>query len=251
MANKVILSLRGITKRFGGLTALDSVDMDLYENEILALVGDNGAGKSTLIKIISGAYMPDNGEVYLYDQKVNFNSPHDAKKHGIETVYQDLALVDTLDVSNNLFLGKEVTVSIFGKIFNVLKHKTMENESKKIIKTLGINIPNIRQKVKFLSGGQRQCVAVARASAFGKKIVLLDEPTAALGVEEASHVLNIAKNLKNKGISVIIITHNLEHAFLVADRFYVLRLGKKAGEKNKSETDIDEIVKIITGGVLV
>ena len=251
MERKKVLELKGITKRFGGLVALDHVDLDLYENEVLALVGDNGAGKSTLIKIISGAYTPDEGEIYINSKKVVFNNPSDAKKEGIETVYQDLALVDTLNVANNLFLGKEQTVSLFGGIFNILKHRKMENDAKEVLDTLAIKIPNIRQKVRYLSGGQRQCVAVARASAFGKSIVLLDEPTASLGVKEAEHVLNLTKKLKGKGISIIIITHNLEHAFLVADRFFVLRLGKKADEKLKEESDIDDIVKLITGGVLV
>ena len=249
MEQEKVLSLKNITKRFGGLVALNKVSLDLYKNEILALVGDNGAGKSTLIKAISGALIPDEGEIYLNDRKVYFNSPLDAKRAGIETVYQDLALVDSLNVSNNLFLGKEEVLPLIWGIFNILKHRMMENKAKKILKTLGIDIPNIREKVKFLSGGQRQSVAVARAAAFGKDIVLLDEPTAALGVKESKHVLDIIKRLKEEGISVIIITHNLEHAFFVADRFFVLRLGEKVGERLKDKTNIDEIVKMITGGV--
>jgi len=249
MEQEKVLSLKNITKRFGGLVALNKVSLDLYKNEILALVGDNGAGKSTLIKTISGALIPDEGEIYLNDKKVCFNSPLDAKRTGIETVYQDLALVDSLNVANNLFLGEEEVLPLIWGIFNILKHRIMENKAKKILKTLGIDIPNIREKVRFLSGGQRQSVAVARAAAFGKDIVLLDEPTAALGVKESKHALDIIKRLKEEGISVIVITHNLEHAFFIADRFFVLRLGEKVGERLKDETNIDEIVKMITGGV--
>ena len=249
MESEKVLRIRNITKKFGGLVALNKVNLDLYRNEILALVGDNGAGKSTLIKIISGALIPDDGEIYLNDKSAYFNNPSDSKIAGIETVYQDLALVDSLNVANNLFLGKEKIFPLLWGTFNILKHRLMENEAKKILKTLGINIPNIREQVRFLSGGQRQSVAVARAAAFGKNIVLLDEPTAALGVNESKHVLGIIKRLKDEGISTIIITHNLEHAFSVADRFFVLRLGEKVGEKLKEKTNIDEIVKMITGGV--
>jgi ABC-type sugar transport system ATPase subunit len=251
MKEGVVLKTRNIVKMFGGLVALNNVSLDLHRGEILALVGDNGAGKSTLIKIISGALTPDDGGIYINGKKVHFEAPSDAKKIGIETVYQNLALVDSLNVANNLFLGREKVFSPFGNNFRVLKHKEMERMSKKILADLGINIPNIKEQVRYLSGGQRQCIAVARAAAFGENIVLLDEPTAALGVKESRHVLDIALKLREQGISIIIITHNLEHAFRVADRFYVLRLGKKVGDKVKKETNVDEIVKMITGGVFV
>jgi fructose transport system ATP-binding protein len=251
MSDRVVLRTRDITKRFGGLLALNKVNLELHRGEILALVGDNGAGKSTLIKIIAGALVPDSGELFINDQKVQFEAPSDAKEMGIETVYQNLALVNSLDVANNLFLGKEKTISLFGNSFRILKHKEMERSAREILEGLGINIPNIRERVKVLSGGQRQCIAVARAATFGKNIVLLDEPTAALGVKEARHVLDIVGKLKEQGISIIIITHNLEHAFLVADRFFVIRLGEKVGEKLKKDTNVNEIVKMITGGVFV
>jgi len=175
----------------------------------------------------------------------------DAKLSGIETVYQDLALVDSLSVTDNLFLGREIQKSALWGILKFLRLGLMEKESKRILDTLGINIPNVKQLVEFLSGGQRQSVAVAKATAFGKKIIILDEPTAAMAVKEVGHILDLVKTCKEKGISVIIITHNLEHAFKVADRFAVLRLGEKVGEKEKDKTDIDEIVKMITGGVFV
>ncbi len=251
MDDEKILSLKNITKRFGGLVALDNVNIDLYKNEILALVGDNGAGKSTLIKIISGAYQPDGGEIYLNGEKVNFNTPLDSKKAGIETVYQDLALIDSLNITNNLFLGREEEFSLFWGIIKFLKHKSMEDKTKEILKTLGIEMPNIRENVQFLSGGQRQTIPVARSVAFGKKIILLDEPTSALAVSEVEHIIGLIRKLKEKGLSLIIITHNLEHAFAVADRFVVLRVGRKVGERLKEETDVDEIVKMITGGIFV
>jgi fructose transport system ATP-binding protein len=251
MSDEVVLRTRDITKRFGGLLALNKVNLELYRGEILALVGDNGAGKSTLIKIIAGALVPDSGELFINNEKVHFEAPSDAKELGIETVYQNLALVNSLDVANNLFLGKEKTISLIGNRFRILKHKEMERSARDILKGLSINIPNIRERVQVLSGGQRQCIAVARAATFGKNIVLLDEPTAALGVKEARHVLDIVLKLKARGLSIIIITHNLEHAFLVADRFFVIRLGKKVGEKSKKDTNVNEIVKMITGGVFV
>jgi ABC-type sugar transport system ATPase subunit len=237
-----ILEMKHITKRFGGLTALDNVNFDLYKNEILALVGDNGAGKSTLIKIISGAIVPDEGEIFLYGKRVEINNPIDAKKLEIETVYQDLALIDTLDVTKNIFLGRES---------GLLFHKRRQEIARKIIDGLDINIPDIREKVRFLSGGQRQSVAIARATTFGKRIIILDEPTAALGVRESKHILEIIASLKARGLSIIIITHNLEHAFFISDRFFVLRNGKEVGVKKKEETSVDEIVKMITGGVFV
>lgn len=251
MSVQKVLEVKGITKKFGGVVALHNVDLDLYKNEILALVGDNGAGKTTLIKIISGALTPDEGEVFVDDVPVRLDSPADAKKIGIETVYQHLALVESLNVANNIFLGKESIRPVFWGMFNLLKHKKMEEDSMSILKRFGIHIPNIREQVRYLSGGQRQCVAVARAAAFGRMIILLDEPTAALGVNESRHVLDIIQNLKAHDISMIIITHNLEHAFFVADRFFILRLGEKVGTKSKSETNVDEIVKMITGGVFV
>jgi ABC-type sugar transport system ATPase subunit len=251
MTDQKLLEAKSISKRFGGVQALDDVTLELFANEVLALVGDNGAGKSTLIKTLSGTLTPDAGEIFVEGRRQLFRTPADAKKAGIETVYQDLALVETLNVANNVFLGKEEVRSLLWGTCKILRHRKMEENSRKILSELGISLPDIKAQVNYLSGGQRQCIAVGRAAAFGRKIVLLDEPTAALGVQEATTVLDIIRKLKKHDVSTIIITHNLEHAFLVADRFLVLRLGRVVGSKHRSETDIDEIVKMITGGVFV
>ncbi len=242
-----IVETRNICKRFGKVEALDNVTLQLKENEILAVLGDNGAGKSTLIKILAGALKKDSGEIFLEGEKIDIEDPMHAKNLGIEVVYQDLALINCLNVYQNLFLAREIQKK-FGFI-KVLDKKAMEKQSNEKLAELGVSIKNIRAWVSKLSGGQRQSIAVAKAASFGKKIVILDEPTAALGVKESKHVLEIVKNLKAQGASIIIITHNMEHAFTVADRFFVLRLGRKVGVKKKSETNIDEIVKMIVGGV--
>jgi len=244
-----ILEAKSISKGFGKVQALDNVTLQLEENEILALLGDNGAGKSTLIKILAGALKKDSGEIYIDGEKIEIEDPMHAKNLGIEVVYQDLALINYLNVYQNLFLAREIQKK-FGFI-KILNKKTMEQQASEKLAELGVRIKNIRVWVSKLSGGQRQSIAVAKAASFGKKIVILDEPTAALGVRESKHVLEIVKKLKAQGASVIIITHNMEHAFVVADRFFVLRLGSKVGTKKKSETNIDEIVKMITGGVFV
>jgi ABC-type sugar transport system ATPase subunit len=244
-----ILEARDISKRFGRVQAIENITLQLERGEILALVGDNGAGKSTLIKIIAGALKKDSGEIFLDGRKVEFDNPMHAKNLGIEVVYQDLSLINYLNVYQNLFLGRELEKRI-GPL-KILDQRRMEKEAKKKLETLGVKVKSCREWVSRLSGGQRQSVAVAKAASFGKKIVILDEPTAALGVEEAHHVLQIVRELKNKGASLIIITHNMEHAFSVADRFLVIRLGSVVGVRRKSETNIDEIIKMITGGVFV
>jgi len=244
-----ILEARNICKRFGRVQALQDITLALERNEILALVGDNGAGKSTLIKILAGALRKDSGEVYLEGQKVELESPLHARTLGVEVVYQDLALINYLNVYQNLFLARELQKG-FGPI-RVLDQRRMEQESIGKLKDLGVKVKSCREWVARLSGGQRQSVAVAKAASFGKKVVILDEPTAALGVEESRHVLEIVRGLKEKGAAVIIITHNMEHAFAVADRFLVIRLGRMVGVRRKSETNVDEIVKMITGGVFV
>jgi ABC-type sugar transport system ATPase subunit len=244
-----ILEARNICKRYGRVQAIDDITLQLERKEILALVGDNGAGKSTLIKIIAGALKKDSGEIFLEGERVDLENPMHAKSLGIEVVYQDLSLINFLNVYQNLFLGRELQKRI--GFLKVLDQRRMERESIEKLKTLGVKVKNCREWVSRLSGGQRQSVAVAKAASFGKKIVILDEPTAALGVEEAHHVLQIVRELKNKGGSVIIITHNMEHAFSVADRFLVIRLGRVVGVRRKSETNIDEIVKMITGGVFI
>jgi ABC-type sugar transport system ATPase subunit len=237
-----LLLLRGISKSFGAVKALDKVDFELYPNEILGLVGDNGAGKSTLIKIISGVLLPDEGEIFLDGKRIHLRSPHDARDLGIETVYQDLGLLDTLDVCKNIFIGREPRIARF--FFNT---KAMVRRTKEILEKLSIEIPSVKSEVRFLSGGQRQAIAVGRAAYWGCKIVIMDEPTAALGINESAKVLELAKALKSRNIPVILISHNLEHVFKVADRFIVLRKGRRAGDRAVESTNGDEIVKLITG----
>lgn len=243
MANlEPLLHMKAISKSFGAVKALDRVDFELYPKEILGLVGDNGAGKSTLIKIISGVEIPDEGEMYLEGKRVHIRSPHDARDLGIETVYQDLGLLNTLDVSKNIFIGREPRIARF--FYN---SKEMIRRTEEILKSLSIEMPSITNEVRFLSGGQRQAIAVGRAAYWGCRIVIMDEPTAALGVSESMKVLELARTLKSKDVSVIIISHNLEHVFKVVDRVIVLRKGKRVAERAIELTNGDEIVKFITG----
>ncbi len=243
-----ILEMRGIYKYFGGVHALEDVDFELYSNEIVALVGDNGAGKSTLIKIISGVYTADRGEIYLEGKRIEIQSPSDARALGIETVYQELALVETRDVAANFFLGRE---PIKGGLGVFIDKKKIEEVTVRTLKKLSITLPSLRTAVRYLSGGQRQALAVGRAAAWGGKIIIMDEPTAALGVEESRKVLGLVKQLKEHGASVIVISHNLRHVFSVAERIVVLRGGRRIGSKLKSKTTGDEIVKLITGAELI
>lgn len=228
------------------MRALQDIDLGLYSREVLALVGDNGAGKSTLVKIISGALCPDQGRIFLEGKEVSIRDPRDAALLGIQMCYQDLALVDCLDVPTNIFLGREICKRVLGLI-DVLSLRRMREESVNHLKALGIELQNVREKVKNLSGGQRQVIAVSRAAYWGTKLVILDEPTAALGVREAKRVNELIKNLKQRNISVIVISHNLQHVFDVADRVAVLRHGRKVGERIIKETDGDEVVRMITG----
>jgi len=250
MGNKYLLQMEGISKRFGGVQALDKVDLEVNYKEVLAIVGDNGAGKSTLVKIISGAITPDQGKIYLEGKEVKIKNPKDALNLGIQMAYQDLALVDCLNISTNLFLGREICRNFLGISF--LKSKIMRDESMEHLESLGIRtIKNINEKVRNLSGGQRQIIAISRAVFWGKKLIILDEPTAALGVRESNRVNELIKSLKHKNISVIVISHNLQHVFNVADRVVILRHGKKVGEREIKETDGDEVVKMITGAEFV
>ena len=246
MTEKILLELIGISKSFGGVRALQDVALRLGYREILAVVGDNGAGKSTLMKIISGALMPDSGKILFEGNAVNFREPHDSLALGIQMCYQDLALIDCLNISNNLFLGRELQKKFLG-FFKSLDKRKMRRLSKAHLKNLGIDVPNINEKVGSLSGGQRQVISISRAVYWGKKLIILDEPTAALGVKESGKVLNLIKTLKEQDLSVIIISHNLQHVFSVADRVMVLRMGENAGERVIKETDGDEVVKMITG----
>lgn len=246
MGNDYLLRLEGISKSFGGVRALQDIDLEVNYNEVLAIVGDNGAGKSTLVKIISGAIFPDKGTIFLEGKEISIKNPMDAASLGIQMCYQDLALVDCLDVVTNIFLGREICRRAFGLI-DILSFRRMREESVSHLKALGIELQNVREKVKNLSGGQRQVIAVSRAVYWGTKLVILDEPTAALGVREAKRVNELIRNLKRKNISIIVISHNLQHVFYVADRVVVLRHGRNAGERIIKETDGDEVVKMITG----
>ncbi|MEL6640747.1 MAG: ATP-binding cassette domain-containing protein [Pseudomonadota bacterium] len=244
-----ILSGRGLTKHYGKVTALDNCDFELYPGEILAVIGDNGAGKSTLIKALSGAVIPDAGEVKLDGQQVNFSSPIAARTAGIETVYQTLAMSPALSIADNMFMGREIRRSGFmGKVFGKLDKKKMEDFAREKLSELGLmTIQNINQAVETLSGGQRQGVAVARAAAFGSKVIILDEPTAALGVKESRKVLELILDVKNRGIPIILISHNMPHVFEVADRIHVHRLGRRLCVIDPKEHSMSDAVAYMTG----
>lgn len=249
MSLEPILSARGLFKRYGRVTALDNADFDLYPGEVLAVIGDNGAGKSSLIKAISGAIQPDEGEIRLEGKPVNFKSPIEARAAGIETVYQNLALSPALSITDNLFLGREIRKpGIAGKLFRALDHKAMEDFARKKLSELGLmTIQNINQAVETLSGGQRQGVAVARAAAFGSKVVILDEPTAALGVKESRRVLELIQDVRSKGIPIVLISHNMPHVFEVADRIHIHRLGRRLCVINPKEYSMSDAVAFMTG----
>jgi ABC-type sugar transport system ATPase subunit len=234
---------RGLSKSFGHVRALHGVDIDVFGREVLAIVGDNGAGKSTLTKILSGVIQPDRGDIYIGREKVHISDARRAHELGVATVFQTLALVNCRDVACNLFLGRE---PIVGGIF--VDRKKMLADARVAFAELGINIPNLLAEVSELSGGQRQCVAIARAMSQNSQIVIMDEPTAALGVKESGHVLDLIMRLRAAGRAVIIISHNMHHVFSVADRIMVLRRGTLAGLRHKSETTADEIVALIVGG---
>ena len=239
------LECRSISKNFGAVQALSDVDFDVRLNEVVALVGDNGAGKSTLVKIISGTETASSGEIRVSGSAHTFKSPREANAVGIETVYQDLALSDNLDVVANLFLGRE---SSAGPIFGApLNEAEMERRSLKVLETLHIRIPSARREVAALSGGQRQSIAVGRAVLWGSKVVLLDEPTAALGVAQQREVLDLIRRLKDQGIGVVVISHNLQQIFDVADRLVVLRLGRVAANVMRKDVTANDIVGYITG----
>jgi ABC-type sugar transport system ATPase subunit len=243
-ADLPVLHLRGVTKYFGGVQALNGAEFALHRQEIVAIVGDNGAGKSTMVKIISGVHPPDSGEILMSGQRVTMQSPLRARNLGIETVFQDLALVNTTDVVSNLFLGREIVRGPFGW---VLDKGRMTEQTREILGRLKISIPDLHAPVGQLSGGQRQAVAVCRAVTWGTKIVLMDEPTAALGVKESQKVLDLILRMKELGISVVIVVHNLEHVFSVADRIVVMRAGRVIGALRRNETSREAVVGMITG----
>lgn len=246
--NGYILEAKGIKKHFGGIYALDNVDLRLKHNEILGLVGDNGAGKSTLIKIISGALKRDEGEIYFDGKKVRIDNPKDAHNLGIETVYQNLSLVDLQNPPVNVFLGREVCYSGLLKYFYLLNNRHMHKETKNLLTRLNVDLGNLRKPIKDFSGGQRQAVAISKAVYWGSKIVILDEPTAALGVRESKKALELIKLLKEKSkMSVIIISHNMQHLFSIVDRIMVLRRGKFITVQDVHEVSANDIIKYITG----
>lgn len=244
-----LLSARGLVKRFGRVTALDHTDFDLYPGEILAVIGDNGAGKSTLIKAISGALQADEGDIRLAGQRVDFRSPMDARNAGIETVYQSLALSPALSIADNLFLGREIRKPGWrGRWLRQLDRAEMERIARDKLSELGLmTIQNIGQAVETLSGGQRQGVAVARAAAFGSKVIIMDEPTAALGVKESRRVLELILDVKARGLPIVLISHNMPHVFEVADRIHIHRLGRRLCCINPKDYQMSDAVAFMTG----
>ena len=246
-----VLMARGLTKRYGRVIALDHADFDLYGNEILAVIGDNGAGKSTLIKALCGAVAPDGGYIELEGQRIRFRSPLDARHAGIETVFQDLALSPALSIADNLFLGREPRrPGLTGRLFGHLDRTSMRRQARELLNNLGLTtIQNIDQAVETLSGGQRQGIAVARAVAFGSRVIIMDEPTAALGVKESRKVLDLIADVRRRGIPIVLISHNIPHVFEVADRIHVHRLGKRLAVVDPKRISMSDAVAIMTGAL--
>jgi fructose transport system ATP-binding protein len=244
-----VLSAKGLVKRYGRVTAIADSDLELYPGEILAVIGDNGAGKSSLIKALSGALVPDEGEIRLDGEVVRFRNPMDAREAGIETVYQTLAVSPGLDIADNLFLGREERrPGPLGSVFRMLDRKHMRSEAQRHMSELGIaTLQNIGQAVESLSGGQRQGVAVARSAAFGSKVVILDEPTAALGVKEGNRVLQLIRDVRDRGLPVILISHNMPHVYEVADRIHIQRLGRRVAVVTPESHSMSDAVAIMTG----
>jgi fructose transport system ATP-binding protein len=246
-----IIEARGLIKTYGSVVGLDGADFDLYPGEILAVIGDNGAGKSTLINCLSGATIPDAGEILIEGRPMVFRRPQDARAAGIETVYQSLAVVPALDIASNMFLGREIRrAGPLGSIFRMLDHGQMRSRAKKQLQELGIGtLQDITQAVETLSGGQRQAVAVARAAAFGSKVIILDEPTASLGVRETGQVLKLIRDLRDRGLPVILISHNMPNVFEVADRIHIQRLGRRVAVVTPSSHSPSDAVAIMTGAM--
>ena len=249
-ASALVMEARGLVKRYGHVTALDHSDFELRAAEILAVVGDNGAGKSTLIKALSGALVPDEGEIRLDGQVVHFRTPMDARRAGIETVYQDLAVAPALSIAENLFLGREVRrPGVLGSVFRMLDKKRMREDSTAHMRELRIEIGSMGQAVETLSGGQRQGVAVARSAAFARHVVIMDEPTAALGVKQSSMVLDLIRRVRDRGLSVVLISHDMPHVFEIADRIHVARLGKRIAVLNPKKISMTDTVALMTGAL--
>ncbi len=245
-----VLEARGLVKRYGNVTALDGADFALYPDEILAVIGDNGAGKSTLIKALSGALTPDEGEILLDGKPVKFHGPLDARRAGIETVYQDLALSPALDIAENIFLGRELRRrGPLGSVVRMLDKRRMREDAAQYMRDLKIGIRSMRQPVETLSGGQRQGVAVARSAAFARHVVIMDEPTAALGVRESGMVLDLIRQVRDRGLPVILISHNMPQVFSVADRVHIQRLGRRIAVVEPRSVAMADAVAIMTGAM--
>ena len=241
-----LLKVVDLHKHFGGLIAVDKVSLEVYPGEVVGIVGDNGAGKSTLIKMISGVYQPDGGQMFLEGQEVRFDSPMTARNRGIETIYQDLALCENLDATVNIFLGREPMRRQWG-LLTVVDRDHMLTESETVLDQLDIEIPNLQRPMREMSGGQRQAVAIARAVYWNARLMIMDEPTAALAVAEQRKVLALCHTLRDRGVPVIIISHNLQDVFAVADRIIVLRRARKVAELVTRETESDNVVALMTG----
>ena len=241
-----LLEVKNLTKRFGGLVAVNNVSMGVKEGEVVGLLGDNGAGKSTLIKMVSGVYRPDEGKIFFMGKEVIIDSPMKAISIAIETLYQDLALAENLNAYSNIFLGREKLKKVL-KFINVLDNDYMLKESKGVLDRLEIEIPSLKNRISMLSGGQRQAVAISRSIYWNAKLLIMDEPTAALGVTEQKKVLDLIRLLKSQGIGIIVISHQLYDVFSIADRLVILRRGEKVAERNIKETNPDEVVGLIVG----
>ncbi|MGW3811070.1 ATP-binding cassette domain-containing protein [Micromonospora sp. NPDC005113] len=246
-----VLQARRLVKRYGRVTAIDGADFDLYPGEVLAVVGDNGAGKSSLIKALSGALVPDDGHILLDGRETRFHSPLEARQAGIETVYQNLALAPAMDIASNLFLGRERRRrGVLGSVFRMLDKRAMRAMAAAQLDSLGIGtVQNIGQMVETLSGGQRQAVAVARAAMFGTRMVIMDEPTAALGVKESGLVLDLIRRIRDRGLPVVLISHNMPHVFEIADRIHVHRLGKRVAVVDPHDCSMNQVVSLMTGAM--
>jgi ABC-type sugar transport system ATPase subunit len=245
-----VLVAEHITRNFGAVAALRDASISIAEGQILGLVGDNGAGKSTLIKILAGVVTPDSGRITLDGTDLTHKGPQDALNSGIETVYQDLALVDTMAAYQNVYMGRELLARPpFLRIFNKVDDRGMRKRAREVLDDLGVKIPSVNANVKQMSGGQRQCLAIARAVLWGRRIVILDEPTAALGVHESGQVLDLVSRLKERQVSVILVTHNMQHLMQVADRVTVMRLGRTIAHRSIKDTTVEEIVGLITGAL--
>jgi len=243
-----LLEVKNITKRFGGLTAVDNVSMEVFPGEVVGILGDNGAGKSTLIKVISGVHHAEMGQTFFEGRRVKINNAMEALKIGIETIYQDLALAENMNVYSNIFLGREKLRKFLGMV-DVLDHEYMHSEAKKVLNRLEINIPSLKNKIRNLSGGQRQAVAISRSIYWNAKLLIMDEPTAALGVAEQKKVLSLVKTLSAQGVSIIMISHQLHDVFSVATRLIIMRRARKVAERITKKTNADEVVGLIVGSL--